>query len=121
MANIIIAEDEAIVAMESKMNLNGAGHKIIAVVSSAEAAIEAFNGSAPDLMLMDIKLRGEMDGIDAMNEIRKCSNVPVIFLTGNSDSKTKQRVGKISNACYMQKPILTVEIVDAVNRVLSEN
>jgi DNA-binding response OmpR family regulator len=120
MATIIIVEDEAIVAMENKMNLNGVGHKIIAVVSSAEAAIEAFNQYPPDLMLMDIKLKGEMDGIDAMHEIRKKSNVPVIFLTGNSDSKTKQRVDKIGYSSFMTKPILTIEIVDAVNEVLAK-
>ena len=121
MATIIIVEDEAIVAMENKMNLNGAGHQILAIVSSAEAAIEMFNESIPDLVLMDIKLKGEMDGIDAMCEIRKHSNVPVIFLTGNSDSKTKQRVGSISNSSYMLKPILTIEIVDAVNEILAKN
>lgn len=121
MATIIIVEDEAIVAMENKMNLNGAGHQILAIVSTAAAAIEAFNETPPDLMLMDIKLKGEMDGIDAMNEIRKKSDVPVIFLTGNSDSRTKQRLGNISNSSYMQKPILTIEIVDAVNEILAKN
>ena len=121
MANIIIVEDEAIVAMESKMNLSGAGHQILAIVSTAEAAILAFKESTPDLMLMDIKLKGELDGVDAMQEIRKQSNVPVIFLTGNSDSKTKSRVGNISNSRYMQKPILTIEIVDAVNEILAKN
>ncbi|MGZ4033267.1 MAG: response regulator [Bacteroidia bacterium] len=120
MANIIIVEDEAIVAMENKMNLNGAGHQILAIVSTAEAAIAAFNHSNPDLMLMDIKLKGDMDGIDAMNEIRKYSNVPVIFLTGNSDTRTRQRVGIIANSSYMLKPILTTEIVEAVNRILTK-
>jgi len=121
MANIIIVEDEAIVAMENKMNLHFAGHQIVAIVSSAEAAIDAFNLEKPDLLLMDIKLRGEMDGIEAMIVIRQKSNIPVIFLTGNSDAKTKQRVQSISNASYLQKPVLTVEIIDEVNKILSNN
>ena len=72
-------------------------------------------------MLMDIKLKGEMDGIDAMYEIRKQSNVPVVFLTGNSDSKTKQRADDIANAIFMTKPALTIEIVNAVNKLLAKN
>ena len=119
MANIIIVEDEAIVAMENRMNLNEAGHSIVAIVSTAEAAIEAFNLESPDLMLMDIKLKGEMDGIEAMIIIRKQSNVPVVFLTGNSDLKTKQRVLAVSNSSYVQKPVLTKEIVAEVNKMLN--
>ena len=121
MATIVIAEDEAIVAMENKMTLSSAGHKIVAVVAYAQAAIETFKETAPDLMLMDIKLKGEMDGIDAMHEIRKHSNIPVIFLSGNSDMKTRQRAGEIANSSYMLKPTLTSEIVDEVNKMLSEN
>src|ERR1700749_1415272 len=100
MAAIVIVEDEAIVAMENKMNLNTAGHQIVAIVASAEAAIEVFKEIIPDLVLMDIKLKGEMDGIDAMNEIRKQSDVPVICLTGNSDHKTRQRADNITNSSY---------------------
>jgi DNA-binding response OmpR family regulator len=121
MATIIIVEDEAIVAMENKMNLNGVGHQILAIVSTADAALKAFNESTPDLLLMDIKLKGDMDGIEVMHVIREHSNVPVIFLTGNSDSKTKQRAANISNSSYMQKPILTIEIVDAVNEILRKS
>ncbi len=121
MANIIIVEDEAIVAMESKMNLHFAGHHIVAIVSSAEAALKAFDLEKPDLFLMDIKLRGEMDGIEAMIIIRQQSNVPVVFLTGNSDARTRARVGDITNASFLQKPILTAEIVDEINKVLSKN
>lgn len=121
MANIIIVEDEAIVAMENRMNLDVAGHQISAIVATAQEAIDAFDLEIPDLMLMDIKLKGEMDGIDAMTIIRKKSNVPVVFLTGNSDFKTKQRVQDISNSSYLQKPILRKEIVAEVNKMLSNN
>ena len=74
-----------------------------------------------DLILMDIKLRGEMDGIEAMNIIREKSNTPVVFLTGNSDLKTKQRLKEISNSSCLQKPILTKEIVSEVKKMLLNN
>jgi two-component system, response regulator PdtaR len=121
MATIIIVEDEAIVAMENKMNLSNYGHQVVAIVSSAEAALKAFRENAPDLMLMDIKLKGVLDGIDVVNEIRKQSNVPIIFLTGNSDVKTRQRVNNISNSSYLLKPILSDELYTEITRMLPEN
>lgn len=118
MANILIVEDEAIVALESKMNLSSLGHNVTAITSSAENAILAFHKNIPDLILLDIKLRGTMDGIEAMHEIRKHSAVPVIFITGNSDAKTLQRINEISNALYLQKPMLVDELTNAVNKML---
>ncbi len=121
MASIVIVEDEAIVAMENKLGLNNAGHNIVAVVSSAKEAILAFKENAPDLMLMDIQLKGEMDGIDVMTEIRQHSLIPVIFVTGNSDHRTKERIEAIANASYMSKPLLGSEIIAEVNRMLSDS
>ena len=121
MANILIVEDEAIVALENKMNLSALGHKVSAITSSAENAIIAFHENTPDLILLDIKLKGMMDGIEAIHEIRKHSAVPVIFITGNSDTKTLQRVKEISNVFYLQKPILLNELTNAVNTMLSKN
>lgn len=121
MANILIVEDEAIVALENKMNLGALGHTVTAITSSAENAIIAFHENIPDLILLDIKLKGPMDGIEALNEIRKHSSVPVIFISGNSDNKTLQRVNEISNAVYLQKPILVDELTTAVIKMLSRD
>lgn len=121
MANILIVEDEAIVALENKMNLSALGHKVSAITSSAENALIAFHEKTPDLILLDIKLKGTMDGIEAIHEIRKHSSVPVIFISGNSDTKTLQRVSEISNVIYLQKPILLHELTNAVNTMLSKD
>jgi DNA-binding response OmpR family regulator len=121
MADILIVEDEAIVALENKMNLMMLGHNVVAITSTAEAAINAFHENIPDLILLDIILKGEMDGIEAITEIRKHSSVPVIFITGNSDTKTLERVCEISNIIYLQKPILLHELTNAVDTMLSKN
>jgi CheY-like chemotaxis protein len=118
MATILIVEDEAIVALENSMNLKRAGHIVAAVVSTAKAAEEAFHAHFPDLILMDVKLKGDLDGIDAMNEIRKYSEVPVIFVTGNSDPLTQQRMRNISNASILLKPTVAKEIVTEVDKML---
>ncbi|MDQ3047114.1 MAG: response regulator [Bacteroidota bacterium] len=119
MANIIIAEDEAIVAMENRLILTGLGHNVIAVVATAEDTLLAFEKEVPDLMLMDIKLKGSMDGIAAIKQIRKKSQIPVIFLTGSSDPKTRAQVNIIPNVSFLLKPVSKKELSMEVLKLLS--
>ena len=121
MANILIVEDEAIIAMESKMNLLSIGHEVKAIVSTAEEAILSYHRLSPDLIIMDITLDGEMDGLDALKEIRKHSNVPAIFITGNSDAKTRSKINELSNIAYLQKPILTKDLITEVEKMLPQS
>jgi len=118
MARIIVVEDEAIVAMATKMMLSNLSHEIIVVVSTAEQAIEEVGKHDVDLVLMDIKLKGEMDGIQAAEEIRRSKNVPILFVTGNSDAKTKLRIGKTSNASMLQKPVMIEDLKHSLNLLL---
>ncbi len=93
MANvkILIVEDERITAEDMKKALNSVGFEVPIIVSSGEAAIEAAEKFMPDLVLMDIKLEGEMDGIQAAEKIRSKLGIPIIYLTAYSDEKTVQR------------------------------
>jgi CheY-like chemotaxis protein len=119
MAKIIVVEDEAIVAMATKMMLTNLSHEIVTVVSMAEQAIQQIGIVEVDLILMDIKLKGEMDGIHAAEEIRKTSNTPILFVTGNSDIKTKQRIEKILNASILQKPVMMEDLKHSLNLLLN--
>lgn len=119
MAKIIVVEDEAIVAMATKMMLTNLSHEIIKVVSVAEQAILEINKNNVDLILMDIKLKGEMDGIHAAEEIRKSKNVPILFVTGNSDAKTRQRIAKIPNASTLLKPVMIEDLDNFVKQLLN--
>ncbi|MCW3071152.1 MAG: pdtaR3 [Bacteroidetes bacterium] len=118
MARIIVVEDEAIVAMATKMMLSNLSHETVVVVSVAEQAILEIAKHEADLILMDIKLKGEMDGIHAAEEIRKSKNTPILFVTGNSDAKTKLRIGKISNASILQKPVMMEDLKHSLNLLL---
>jgi two-component system, response regulator PdtaR len=119
MAKIIVAEDEAIVAMATRMMLKNLSHEIITVVSSAEQAMYEVNQNDVELVLMDIKLKGELDGIQAAEEIRKNKNVPILFITGNSDAKTKLRIGKILNSAILLKPVMIDELRVTLNKLLN--
>jgi two-component system, response regulator PdtaR len=121
MATIIIVEDEAIVAMEYKSSLTKQGHSIIASASCAHLALIAFKESAPDIMLIDIKLKGDKDGIELATEIRQLSNTPILFLTGNTDSITMNRLSSISNSSFLGKPILSKSLFSAILKLFPGN
>jgi CheY-like chemotaxis protein len=119
--NILIVEDEAIVAMESRLNLISAGFNITAVVSSGIEAVMMCEIELPDLILMDIKLKGEMTGIDAAHRIRRISSLPILFFTGNSDARTREQILSISNCRIIHKPVQTAEILREVDELLTVN
>jgi CheY-like chemotaxis protein len=118
MKKVLIVEDEAIVAMENKMNLTKAGFLVVGSVSSAEDALLKIAETLPDLILMDIKLKGNLNGIDAVSIIRKNNNIPVVFLTGNSDNKTQLLMKEIPNTTYLLKPVLTNDLIASVQKMI---
>jgi CheY-like chemotaxis protein len=101
---ILIVEDEGIVACDLENQLNNLGYEVSAVVGTGALAVEKTREIRPDLVLMDIKLKGEMDGIEAAEYIREHFDCPVVFLTAFSDEETLHRA-KISKPFgYILKP-----------------
>ncbi|MFP4642544.1 MAG: response regulator, partial [Dehalococcoidia bacterium] len=92
---ILVVEDESIIASEIRGALGELGYTVVDVAVSGEEAVEKTGEYAPDLVLMDIVLEGEMDGIQAAEEIRSQHNIPVLYLTAYTDENTMQRA-KIS-------------------------
>ncbi len=101
---ILVVEDEFIIAQSIENSLEMMGYTVIDVVSSGKKAIEKTESEKPDLILMDIKLQGEMDGIEAASQIRSLFNVPVIFLTAYTDEYLKKRAEKTYPVGYITKP-----------------
>ena len=89
---ILIVEDERIVARDLSDSLEGLGYEVAGIVSSGEEAIEMTGEQLPDLVLMDIILRGNLDGISASREIRERYDIPVVYLTAHTDIATVDRV-----------------------------
>ena len=113
---ILVVEDEAIIGMEIQVRLSRHGYKVPFVVATGLKAIEKTGAVLPDLVLMDISLKGDMDGIEAAEKIREQYAVPVVFLTANTDEKTFQRAKRSVPFGYIQKPfqenalLTTIEI-----------
>jgi PAS domain S-box-containing protein/putative nucleotidyltransferase with HDIG domain len=102
--NILVVEDERIVALDIKSRLEVLGYSVCGIVETGEKSISAAEEKKPDLVLMDIMLEGEMDGIEAAAKIQSMFDIPVIFLSAYSDDFTIQRA-KISEPYgYILKP-----------------
>jgi PAS domain S-box-containing protein len=105
-----VVEDEQIVALELKDRLTRIGHSVVGVVASGEEAIEHVRRLQPDLVLMDIKLQGEMDGIEAAETIRSETDIPVVYLTAFADETTLQRAKLTEPYGYILKPFQEREL-----------
>ncbi|WP_339137778.1 MAG: response regulator [Candidatus Electrothrix sp. GW3-4] len=101
---ILVVEDEAIIGMELQARLVRQGYDVPLVVDTGRKAIDKAGELQPDLILMDIFLKGDMDGIEAAKEIRRKYAFPVVFLTANTDKKTFERAKHSAPLGYIQKP-----------------
>ena len=103
-AKVLIVEDESIIVKSLENRLTKAGYNVVGVASTGEEAIQLAHIFAPNLILMDIKLRGEMTGIEAAEEIRKFFDIPVVYLTSYNDEHTFQKAKETNPFAYLQKP-----------------
>ncbi len=116
---ILVVEDERVVALALTDNLSRVGWTVAGSAASGEAAIELAAQESPDLILMDVKLAGKLDGPEAAVQIRQQLGIPSIFLTAYSDSQTLERCKKAEPAGYLLKPVsthaLTITLEMALN------
>jgi diguanylate cyclase (GGDEF)-like protein/PAS domain S-box-containing protein len=103
-ARILVVEDESIVALDIQERLESLGYEVPATAASGEKAIRLAGALRPDLILMDIQLQGQMDGVEAADQIRHQFNIPVIYLTANADHPTVQRAKVTEPFGYVIKP-----------------
>jgi len=118
---ILIVEDSLIVAMEVRENLKRAGYEITGSAVSGEEAIRMFVETKPDLILMDIMLQGQMNGIEASHEIRKIQDVPIIYTTAYSDEETIRDLKLTEPLAYLKKPYDNKELLITIELALERS
>lgn len=118
MTKILIVEDEVIIADDIKESLEILGYESLSAVSSGKEAIERVNLEMPDIVLMDIRLRDEMDGIEAAERIYSSYRVPVIFLTAYSDDSLIERAKRVGPFGYLIKPFDSRELKAMIEMAL---
>lgn len=117
-AKILVVEDESIIAEDIADSLTALGYSIAAIVHSGEEAIQTATELRPDLVLMDVKLQGEMDGVMAAEKIRSRLQIPVVYLTAYADDNTLHRVNATKPFGYVVKPFEEKNLHSAIQIAL---
>jgi two-component system, response regulator PdtaR len=118
-ATILIAEDERIIALDLKSTLVQLGYIVAGIARSGIEVIEKAEITKPDLVLMDIMLEGEMNGIEAAKTICKSKSIPIIYITASTDPFTIQQAKNTNPAGILNKPFNTGVLNDAISRALN--
>ncbi len=111
---ILIVEDEALLAEETRERLSRLGHTIVGIADTGDAAIAMAGRHRPDLILMDIRLKGAMSGIEAASRIYEQLRIPVVFTTAHSDHDTLQRAQTPAQFGYVIKPFREQDLMMAI-------
>jgi len=119
-AKIMVVEDEGVVSIDIRNMLQKAGYNIAAVAFEGEEAVKKAELSGPDLVLMDIGLKGKIDGIEAARRIRERFQIPVVFLTGFADDVTVAKAQEINPSGFIIKPINEEELRNILEDALKQ-
>lgn len=116
---ILVVEDNAIIAMETVERLKRMGYTVCGIAATGADAVRLAESGEPDLVLMDINLRGDMDGVEAARTIVEARAVPVIYLTAYSDDETLARAKVIQPFRYLVKPYKERDLYTCIHGALS--
>jgi CheY-like chemotaxis protein len=120
MKNILIVEDEAIIALDLKNYLIKYGYSIAGIVSSGDKAVKTALAEIPDLILMDINLKGDMNGVEANRIIQDKISIPVIFMSAFSEEYIANQFG-LMDFCLINKPYKHYDLHKTIEAVLNED
>ncbi|MEX0772065.1 MAG: response regulator [Balneolales bacterium] len=121
MKHILIIEDEYIIALSLYNYLIRHGYAVTSGIIDGSTAIRAVKQNHYDLILMDVKLEGCLDGIETMAKIRTFSSIPVIYIADVSDKSTQERADKTNPVAYVSKPFDYEELIEAIEQSWKAN
>jgi len=119
-SKIIIVEDEIIIALDLKLRLENLGYEVVHTSFNGKDAIKLTGEKNPDLVLMDIQLNGEMDGIDVAQQIRNLYNIPFIYLTGSHENTLLERAKQTDPVGFIGKPFDESEIQNLIEKAITQ-
>jgi DNA-binding LytR/AlgR family response regulator len=114
MLRIGIVEDEVIIAENLYQALKQLGYEVIMTAAEYSEAVEMIESDRPDFLILDIRIRGEHDGIDLANYINEHYQIPFIFLTGNSETVSVERAKQANPAGYLMKPFTKADLYTCI-------
>ena len=107
---ILVVEDDMIIAAHISLQLTNLGYEITGIETRGEEAVEHANVNTPDIILMDVNLRGTLDGIETAKRIQQKINVPIIYLTANTDEASFQRAKETHPFAFIPKPLNAMQL-----------
>ena len=116
---ILIVEDELIISKQLSIYLKQRNYDVIGIPRSGEQALEIVENENPDIVLMDIDLDGELDGIETAAKIHETLIIPIIYLTKFNDNRTLDRVKDTLPATYLTKPYKNHDVRNAIEMAIS--
>ena len=116
--NVLVVEDESIVAKDIQQSLKKLGYNVLGICSTGEDAVKSAQDLSPNIVLMDIMLKGEMNGIEAAALIRKSNNIPVIFLTAYADESTLDKAKVSEPFGYIIKPFKEIDLHTSIEMAI---
>src|SRR5579864_5279059 len=118
---VVVVEDEGLIAADLEARLKIAGYAVPGTADSAHKALQLIRRTLPDLVLMDIRLKGNVDGIEVADEVRKQLDIPVVYLTAYEDRGTLERAGQSQAFGYIKKPIASASLKGAIEMALAKH
>jgi DNA-binding NarL/FixJ family response regulator len=111
---VLIAEDDAVTALAYSMTIQDLGAELVGIVDNARDTVAAARAARPDVVLMDVGLKGDIDGIDTAHSIRAQFAIPVVFVTGHGDFETYTRVRDVGSSLPVFKPASPEDLANAI-------
>jgi DNA-binding LytR/AlgR family response regulator len=119
LVKILVVEDEMIIGAKLSMQLTALGYEVTGLLARGEEAITHVMENKPDIVLLDIYLKGKLDGIDTAIEIQKKCDIPIIYLTANSDESTFNRAKLTRPYAFISKPFKQLDLQRAIELTIS--
>ena len=116
---ILVVEDEMIIAAKISMQLTSLGYEVTGILPRGEQAIQQVKENRPDIILLDINLKGELDGIETARQVQLFADIPIIYLTANSDEATFNRAKPTRPSAFISKPFKQLDLQRAIELAIS--
>lgn len=116
---ILVVEDEMIIAAKISMQLTNLGYEVTGILPRGDQAIQQVKENKPDIILLDINLKGELDGIEVARRVQQFADIPIIYLTANSDEATFNRAKPTKPAAFISKPFKQLDLQRAIELTIS--
>ena len=118
---VLIVEDEALLALAYQMALVKGDCEVVGIAKTAQEAIDIVEHNKPDVVLMDIFIKGDRDGISLTETLRECFDIPIIYISGNTDEQTRLRAEMTNPTAYFDKPVDCDILSGMIKRALNDD